>query len=95
VWYGSPQWQIEALRRLEIQRDLRGKFRFQPLGAADGEIKRAILGGNAARLYRMKADKGAYRDRIAARKEGLAAGQMETDSPTKASGRAVVFRKRD
>jgi predicted TIM-barrel fold metal-dependent hydrolase len=51
VWYGSPQWQIEALRRLEIPEDLRRKFGFAPLGDADGEIKNAIFGENAAPLY--------------------------------------------
>ena len=76
VWYGSPQWQIEALRRVEIPQELRRRFGFQALGAADGGVKRAILGGNAARLYRIKADKGLYKDRIAARKEGLADGAM-------------------
>jgi uncharacterized protein len=25
VWYGSPQWQIEALRRLEIPPDMQKK----------------------------------------------------------------------
>ena len=54
TWYGSPQWQIEAFRRLEIPEDLRAKFGFAPLGPPDGEIKRAILGGNAARLYRVQ-----------------------------------------
>ena len=51
MWYGSPQWQIEALRRLEIPEDLQERRGFAPLGAADGPVKRAILGGNAARLY--------------------------------------------
>jgi predicted TIM-barrel fold metal-dependent hydrolase len=51
VWYGSPQWQIEALRRLELPEDLRRRFGWNPLGPADGPVKRAILGGNAARLY--------------------------------------------
>ena len=37
-------------------------------------MKQAILGGNAARLYGMKAEKGLYRDRIAERKSGLAEG---------------------
>ena len=72
VWYGSPQWQIEALRRLEIQQDLRKKFDFEPVGGADGKVKRDILGGNAARLYRMKAEKGLYNDRITSRKSGQA-----------------------
>ena len=51
VWTGSPQWQIEALRRLEIPDDMQKKFGFKPLGAADGPVKRAILGENNARLY--------------------------------------------
>lgn len=59
---------------MEIPQELRRKFGFGPLGAADGGVKRAILGENAARLYRMKAEKGLYRDRIAERKPGPAAG---------------------
>jgi hypothetical protein len=51
IWTGSPQWQIEALRRLEIPDDLQKQYGFQPLGAADGPVKSAILGGNNARLY--------------------------------------------
>jgi uncharacterized protein len=51
VWYGSPQWQIEAFRRLEIPEDLRERFGFDPLGGPDSPVKQAILGGNAAQLY--------------------------------------------
>ncbi|WP_051694266.1 amidohydrolase family protein [Desulfohalovibrio reitneri] len=51
VWFGSPQWQIEAFRRLEIPEDMQREHGFQPLGPADGEVKRAILGANSARLY--------------------------------------------
>ena len=51
VWTGSPQWQIEGLRRLEIPEDMQKKYGFKPLGAADGPIKSAIFGGNNARLY--------------------------------------------
>jgi predicted TIM-barrel fold metal-dependent hydrolase len=54
VFYGSPQWQIEAFRRIEIPEDLRKKFGYEPLGPADGSVKTAILGKNAARLYRVK-----------------------------------------
>ncbi len=50
VWYGSPQWQIEAFRRLEMPADLIDRG-FPDLGPADGALKRAILGENAARLY--------------------------------------------
>lgn len=51
VWTGSPQWQIEGLRRLEIPEDMRKAHGFEPLGAADGAVKRAIFGSNNARLY--------------------------------------------
>ena len=51
VWTGSPQWQIEVLRRLEIPEDMQAAHGFAPLGAADGAVKSAIFGGNNARLY--------------------------------------------
>ena len=53
VWYGSPQWQIEAFRRLEIPEDMQKRFGFVPLGPADGPVKSDILGYNAARHYRI------------------------------------------
>jgi uncharacterized protein len=53
VWYGSPQWQIEALRRLEIPEDMQQKFGFAPLGPADGFVKNQIFGFNSARLYNL------------------------------------------
>ena len=40
VWTGAPQWQIEALRRLEIPEEMRRKHGFAELGAADGPVKR-------------------------------------------------------
>jgi predicted TIM-barrel fold metal-dependent hydrolase len=55
IWTGSPQWQIEALRRLEIPEDMQKKYGFNPLGAADGPVKRAIFGENSARLYNFTA----------------------------------------
>jgi predicted TIM-barrel fold metal-dependent hydrolase len=53
VWYGSPQWQIEAMRRLEIPEDMQKKHGFAPLGAPDGPVKSAIFAGNAARHYKL------------------------------------------
>jgi uncharacterized protein len=53
VWYGSPQWQIEAMRRLEIPEDMQKKYGFAPLGSATGAVKQAIFGLNSARLYRI------------------------------------------
>jgi uncharacterized protein len=78
VWYGSPQWQIEALRRLEIPAEMQRSHGFAPLGPADGAVKNAILSGNAARLYGL--DVAAARDVIrddhvaAMRREFLALG---------------------
>ena len=69
VWYGSPQWQIEAFRRLEIPEDMRTKHGFAALGAADGPVKTAILGGNAARLYGLEVTPAA---RAARAGDGLA-----------------------
>jgi uncharacterized protein len=51
VWYGSPQWQIEAMRRIEIPDDLMKKHSFAPLGPANGMVKTTIFGVNSARLY--------------------------------------------
>lgn len=55
IWTGSPQWQIEALRRLEIPEELQKKYKLSPLGPADGAVKNAIFGDNNARLYNVKA----------------------------------------
>jgi uncharacterized protein len=54
VWYGSPQWQIEAFRRLEIPADMQKKHGFAALGRADGAVKNAIFGTNAARFYKLE-----------------------------------------
>ncbi len=51
VFHGTPQWQIEALRRLEIPEDLQAKYGFAPMGPGDGVVKSQILGLNSARLY--------------------------------------------
>ena len=61
LWYGSPQWQIEALRRLEIPEDMQQKHGFAPLGGPTGTVKSQILGYNAARIYNLdlRADYGA------------------------------------
>ena len=57
VWTGSPQWQIEGLRRLEIPEDMQKKYGYTPLGAADGPVKTAVFGGNNARLYNIEPKK--------------------------------------
>ena len=48
IWYGSPQWQIEAMWRFEIPDDMRQKYGYPELTQA---AKRKILGLNSARLY--------------------------------------------
>ncbi len=48
VWYGSPQWQVEALWRFQIPAELREKYGYPEITDAD---KRKILGLNSARLY--------------------------------------------
>src|SRR5690349_11582391 len=54
VWYGSPQWQIEAMRRLEIPEDMQKKHGFAALGGPNSAVKQMIFGGNAARLHKIK-----------------------------------------
>jgi uncharacterized protein len=70
VWTGSPQWQIEAMRRLEILDDMQKQYGFAPLGPADGPVKAAILGENGLRIfgYNKKAELSRP-DRFAAMKE--------------------------
>lgn len=52
VWYGSPQWQIEAMRRLEIPDDMMKKMGWKTkLGGADSMVKRKIFGLTSAKLY--------------------------------------------
>jgi uncharacterized protein len=70
VWTGSPQWQIEGLRRLEIPEDMQKKFGLAPLGPADGPVKTAIFSGNNVKLYNYKVpEKWERVDRFAELKE--------------------------
>jgi predicted TIM-barrel fold metal-dependent hydrolase len=70
VWTGSPQWQIEGLRRLEIPEDMQKKFGLAPLGPADGPVKTAIFSGNNVKLYNYKVpEKWEKVDRFAELKE--------------------------
>ena len=48
IWWGSPQWQIEAFRRLQMPEALMKRFGFKPL---TDKVKEKILGLNAARVY--------------------------------------------
>ena len=48
IWYGTPQWQIEAFRRFEIPQALVDKHGYAPLTRA---VKEQIFGLNAARVF--------------------------------------------
>ncbi len=75
IWWGSPRWQIEAMRRLEMPEALMKQFGYKPL---TNQVKLQIFGLNSARLYRVdpKAKRGPipddYVDRV--RKEYQASG---------------------
>jgi uncharacterized protein len=48
IWYGTPQWQIDAFRRFEIPEALIARHGYAPLTRA---VKEQIFGLNAARLF--------------------------------------------
>src|SRR5882724_5829003 len=48
VWYGSPQWQIDAFWRFEIPEEIRKKYGYPELTQ---DARRKILGLNSAKLY--------------------------------------------
>ena len=60
VWYGSPQWQIDALWRFRIPDEMREEYGYPELTDA---AKRKILGLNSARLYGVTPVEGAEKDR--------------------------------
>jgi predicted TIM-barrel fold metal-dependent hydrolase len=48
IWYGTPQWQIEAFRRFEIPPALVESHKYAPLTRG---VKEQIFGQNAARVF--------------------------------------------
>ncbi|MGH9600910.1 MAG: amidohydrolase family protein [Terriglobales bacterium] len=48
IFWGSPQWQIEAFRRLQMPDELIKRFGYAPL---TDEVKAKVFGRNAARVY--------------------------------------------
>ena len=48
IWYGTPQWQIEAFRRFEIPDALVAKHGYAPLTRG---VKEQIFGLNAAKVF--------------------------------------------
>jgi hypothetical protein len=59
VWYGAPQWQIEALWRFQIPESIRQRYGYPQLTE---RAKRKILGLNNARLYGIKNVNGQLTD---------------------------------
>jgi len=59
IWYGTPQWQIDAFRRFEIPQALIDKHGYAPLTR---QVKEQIFGLNAARLFNV--DVNAKRNEI-------------------------------
>ena len=48
IWYGTPQWQIEAFRRFQMPDQLVEKHHYQSLTR---QVKERIFGLNAARIF--------------------------------------------
>ena len=48
IWYGTPQWQIEAMRRFQIPDELIEKHGYAPLTRA---VKEKIFGLNSANIF--------------------------------------------
>src|SRR5262249_7568425 len=55
VWYGSPQWQIEALWRFQIPEHLRRRYHYPELTE---RAQRKIFGLDNARLYGIRNGNG-------------------------------------
>jgi hypothetical protein len=53
IWYGTPQWQIEAFRRFEIPAALMEKHKY---AALTRPVKEQIFGLNAARVFGVDAN---------------------------------------
>jgi hypothetical protein len=58
LWYGAPQWQIEAFWRFQIPEAIAKQYGYPQLTQ---DAKRKILGLNSARLYKLPATVGAYK----------------------------------
>ena len=89
-FYGSPQWQIEALRRLKMPEEYKKKYGFAGLGSPNGAIKNGIFGFNSAAVYNLdvRASMGRLSgDKFAAiKKEVDMAGGFRTNRSNAAYG---------
>ena len=73
MWYGSPQWQIEAFWRFQIPEEMQERFGYPKL---DHHSKLKILGLNSAKLYDLKPPKP--HDRLSALRKDYAEFQRES-----------------
>jgi hypothetical protein len=55
LWWGSPQWAIEAFKRFQISDELCERFGYKKITKED---KAKIFGLNAAKLYGVDLTKG-------------------------------------
>jgi predicted TIM-barrel fold metal-dependent hydrolase len=53
IWYGTPQWQIDALKTFKMPQRFIDEFDYPDI---TDEIKAKIFGLNAARLYNLNVD---------------------------------------
>lgn len=60
LWYGSPQWQIDAFWRFQIPDEIRRKFHYPKL---TDTAKLKILGLNSAKLYNLDVSTMAQREK--------------------------------
>jgi hypothetical protein len=51
IWWGSPQWQIDAFKRVQIPASMQEELGYPALTE---KVKRRIFGLNAAKLYKVK-----------------------------------------
>jgi predicted TIM-barrel fold metal-dependent hydrolase len=70
IWWGSPQWQLDAFKVLEVPESMQRQFGYPPLTK---KRKARILGKNAAKLYGVDPKER----RCAVAKDALASVQAE------------------
>jgi hypothetical protein len=85
IWYGSPQGQIDAFRAFEISTEFQERFGYPPLTP---EVKRKILGRNAALLHGLEAPACAKADTEAR----LATADQTALGPADARAARATFR---
>jgi predicted TIM-barrel fold metal-dependent hydrolase len=95
LWYGGPQWQIDALWRFQMPDDLQRRWGYPEVTE---KAKRKILGLNSARLYGIKVPEHEHErcdddDRSAFRQGNLAnyAVHMQTGSPIDTALRGIGY----